>query len=426
MLRQSWRGFSAGIVGLMLSVAEAAHGAATTNTVADPVDDAYAQMELLAEVMLHVKAQYVEEKTYAELMQDALDGMLRKLDPHSAFLGEEAFGEMQDETSATYSGVGLQLGVREGFLTVVAPMEDGPAFKAGILSGDRIEAINGLRALDMPLKDAVDLLRGAKGEKVSLTVRRQGREEPLRFELTRDEIVVATVKGTRLVDGKVGYIRITQFSAPTAEALQKALEDLIGQGMQALVLDLRGNAGGLLASSIAVAQKFLRRGDVVVTTRGREGVYDEASGRALGDTHYLDFPIAVLVNGGTASAAEIVAGALQDHKRAVLIGETTFGKGSVQSLIRVGSEKKQAVRLTTQRYFTPSGRMIHDIGIEPDVWVPMAPEEWQRAIVRRAHVENPDFFTAEEKEPFSDAVDRQLQRAIDVLQAVNVFEAARR
>lgn len=388
-------------------------------------DDPYESIELLTEALLRIKHQYVEERTYEDIIHGALNGMLKSLDSHSSFMAPDEYEAMQEETSGKFSGIGIHIGLRNRVLTVIAPIEDTPAFRAGLQTGDRIVEIEGKSTQGISLREAVKKIRGTKGTKVTITIRRESAEGPKEVEITRDDIKVPSVKGARMITDEIGYIRITQFAKPTSVLLQEALDELMGKGLHALVLDLRSNPGGLLQSAIDVSEKFLKKRQLIVTTKGRKGVYDEVPSKASGDFHYVDIPIAILVNGGTASASEIVAGALRDHKRAVLIGATTFGKGSVQSVIRLSPfNGESAIRFTTARYYTPSGREIHEKGLEPDIPVYVAPAEWRKIRIRRAHMENPDHFdfTEEEKEKFINVVDRQLQRAVDVLQAVKFFE----
>jgi len=384
--------------------------------------NAYEEIRLLTEVLLHVRKLYVDEKDYEEIIQGALHGMLGELDEHSDFLDADAFRAMREGTSSRFSGIGIHIGMRDGVPTVIAPIEDTPAFRAGLMAGDKIVEIDGERTQGRPLRDAVDKLRGPRGEKVVVTILRTGEDDPREIEIIRDDITVPSVKGARILGDGVGYVRITQFARPTADALQRALDDLMTQGMNGLVLDLRSNPGGLLASAIDVAQKFLKRKQLIVTTKGREGPRRELENRAAGRHHYVDFPMAVLVNRGSASASEIVAGALQDNRRAVLVGETTFGKGSVQSIIPLESKgASTAIRITTARYYTPSGRQIHGKGIEPDIPVSISLEEWRNVLAKRARTENPVHFMDEEPGEYDDVVDRQLQRAVDLVQALKIF-----
>lgn len=387
----------------------------------DSADSAYDDMELLTEALLRVKKHYVEEKSFKEITYGALHGMLQTLDPHSSFLEPKEYDDMRDDTQGKFSGIGIHIALRDGVLTVIAPIEDTPGFRAGLQSGDKILAIDGEKTMGITMRDAVNKLRGPKGTQVTLTVLSSGDEESRDIEIVRDDIEVPSVKGAAIVRDGVGYIRVTQFTQPTADSLQRALEDLLGRGMNALVLDLRGNPGGLLNSAREVAEKFLEQGSVVVSTKGRPGVHDKVEIRAEGKHHYLDFPMAILVNGGSASASEIVAGALQDHKRAVLVGDTTFGKGSVQSLIPLTGDGA-AIRLTIAYYYTPSGRLIHNKGIEPDIPVYLAPGEWRDVLLARSYRENPEYLAdVENPERYADVEDPQLDRAVDLLQAVKIF-----
>ena len=393
---------------------------------AAPKDDrevAYDKIELMTEVIMHIRKHYVTEQTYEEIVYGALHGMLQRMDPHSDFLEPAAYSDMQEDTAGKFGGIGIHIGISDGVLTVIAPIEDTPAYRAGLMGGDRIMKIEGKRTRGMSLREAVDKLRGVPGTEVTITIQPATGGAMRDATMVRDEIKVPSVKGTRILRDNIGYIRITQFAQPTAESLQAALEELVGQDMQGLVLDLRNNPGGLLTSAIEVSQKFLKKGRPIVSTRGRPGVHRETENEARGPHHYTDFPMAVLVNGGSASASEIVAGALQDNKRAVLVGQQTFGKGSVQSVVRLKPDGKSAIRLTTAYYYTPSGRLIHDVGIEPDIVVEVSPLEWRDVQLKRAREENPDFFVSEEEAPKSleDVVDVPLQRALDILVAMRIL-----
>ena len=390
--------------------------------VASTNDIAYEELKVFAEVLMHIKRQYIKEKSYKEIIQGGLHGLLQSLDPHSDFLDTESYRAMQEDTAGKFSGIGINIGLRDGFITIIAPIEDTPAFRAGLLAGDAIVEIDARKTQGMALPDVVRLLRGAKGEKVSLGVRREGEDTILKFEIIRDDIEVPSVKGGRIIRKGIGYVRITQFAVPTADSLQKALDKLKADGMQALVLDLRNNHGGLLKSAIDVSEKLLKKDDLIVTTRGRPGVHDEVQGKAAGDVHIVDIPMAVLVNGGSASASEIVAGAFQDHRRAILVGEKTYGKASVQSLMSLKADDKLAIRLTIAQYFTPKGRQIHEKGIDPDIVVEASPKDWQSLRMRRAHIENPELFTEAEKKKYEHVVDAQLDRAVDVLEGVKILQ----
>jgi carboxyl-terminal processing protease len=386
---------------------------------ADGRDDEYRYMNLFSQVLYHVRNQYVdrEKVDWEDLYFSALSGMLSSLDPHSQFLDPKAFEGMQEETSGAFGGLGIQIGLRDGILTVIAPMEDTPAFQEGILPGDRIIEIDGDSTEDMTLNEAVDLLRGEPGTDVTITILRLGDEtrEIKNVTITRAVISVTSVKYDKeLHKGNIGYIRITQFNSPTEEEFEQALDDLTEKGMEALVLDLRNNPGGLLSSAVNIASKFLPPGELVVFTRGR-GAREQRFTSATGDKQ-PPYPMAILVNGYSASGSEIVAGALQDHQRAVLIGERTFGKGSVQSVLPVRGDSGAAIRLTTAKYYTPSERLIHGVGIEPDILIPISDDMDRLLYIQRTRPEN--GFGLSDWEPIEDV---QLERAFDMLRGIKHF-----
>lgn len=385
-------------------------------------DDAYPHLELLTEALMHIRKHYVDEKTYKEIVYGALHGMMSSLDSHSSFLEKKQYKAVREGTSGAFSGIGIHIGIRDGYLTIIAPIEDTPAFRAGLQAGDRIVEIDGIKTAGVKLGQAVKKLRGKKGTDVSITVLGIGNKENRDVTITRDDIKVPSVKGAAIIRDGVGYVRITQFAQPTAELLQAEIDTLLGEGMEALVLDLRNNPGGLLRSAMEITEMFLDKNEVIVTTRGREEKKDAIITKALRDSPLPDIPLAVLVNGGSASASEIVAGALQDHGKAVLVGSKTFGKGSVQSVIPLRDDDEMAVRLTIAYYYTPNGRLIHDKGLDPEISVEISPKEWRRAMMRRVQVEEPALYSDEERESYADAVDTQLERAVDMLQAVKVFK----
>lgn len=387
----------------------------------DSVESAYQQMELLTEVLMQVRKHHVEERTYEELLHGAIDGLLRSLDPHSSFMESDEYEELLDDTAGQYGGIGIHIGERNGVLMVIAPIEDTPAFRSGLQSGDVILKIDGESTVNMTLREAVSRMRGPKGEPVVLAIVGSGDKEPRDVEIVRDVIEVASVKGARLVADGIGYVRLTQFSEPTAAMLQSALETLSAGGMRALVLDLRGNPGGLLNQAVQVSQLFLERKAVVVSTKGRSELGKRMEYRAAGDVRYTSLPMVVLVNKGSASASEIVAGAIQDHHRGVLIGETTYGKGSVQSVIRSQADGKSAIRLTTAHYYTPADRLIHNKGLEPDIPVAVTGEQWMLVQQQRASIESPAAFSEDERNAFADIVDEPLQRGVDLLKALLIL-----
>ncbi len=396
---------------------------ATQNTKENDTSEvAFEKMQLLAEVLLQIRQNYVDEdKTqYKDLLYGALRGMLQSLDPHSQFMEPETFSDMKNDTAGEFGGLGIVIGMRDGILTVIAPMEDTPAYRAGVLHGDKIVAIDGESTENLSLQDAVKKMRGEPGTKVKIKIMRPKPQEIKEMEIVRAVIKVESVKGTTMITDQIGYVRITQFNEPTAEALQKSLEKLLGQGMKALILDLRNNPGGLLSSAVEVSQKFLKGGEKIVSTKGRAGVGLQTQYASKGRYHYVDFPMIILVNGGSASASEIVAGALQDYKRAILVGEKTFGKGSVQSVMPL--DDGSAIRLTTAKYYTPNERMIHEKGIDPDIFIPMSLEQWQKVMIKRSRDEIGDVGN-EDKLDLTNAVDVQLERAVDVLKAIRSFQS---
>jgi carboxyl-terminal processing protease len=389
----------------------------------DDDDSGYAQISVFAKAVQLLRQDYVDDSktSYHDLIYAAMKGMLASLDPHSQFMEPSDFKDMQDDTRSRFNGLGIEVAVKGGVLTVVTPMEDTPAAKAGILAGDQILRINGNSTEKMELQDAVNLLRGNARQKVTLTILRPATKELKDFALERTEIKVQSVKGSRLLDAdlggpfKIGYIRLIQFNEPTAEELSKALDDLQKHGMQALVLDLRNNPGGLLNVAVDVCGQFLPPNTKVVSTQGRvpSQQHDYVTSNTMKERPR--FPIAVLVNEGSASGSEIVAGALKDLKRAVLVGETTFGKGSVQNVVQLPDGS--ALRFTTAKYYTPSKQVIHGNGVIPNIRVPMSPEQERALFAMR----NTDNLKPEEEKNLIKTKDPQLLRAIDALKGVMVY-----
>ncbi len=407
----------------------AAFAASPAQTNLPPVDletgekeQVYKKIEVLTEILMQIKRSYVDEKEYTDIVNGAIHGMLRSLDPHSDYLEPQAYKDMKEDTQGRYGGIGVHIGMRNDVLTVIAPIEDTPAFEAGLLAGDRIVEIDGEKTRKMEFSESVDRIRGKRGTTVLLTVLREGESDTLEFEIRREFIEVASVKGTRVIRNGIGYVRITQFSAPTAESFQRGLDKLFEQEVKGLVLDLRNNPGGLVSSAVNVAEKFLRKGELIVTTKGRKYRSGKMEQRAAGDVRYLDVPLVILVNEGSASAAEIVAGALQDQGRAVLLGETTYGKGSVQSILPIRAEADSAIRMTTARYYTPSGRQIHDQGIQPDILVYVPPSEWVKVRRKKAIEEGGHLYSEEEKKAYEGVRDRQLDRAVNLVETMMIYE----
>jgi len=392
---------------------------------ADQDDDSgYNQIAIFAKAVQLIRQDYVDgnKTSYHDLITAALKGMLGSLDPHSQFMDQNDFRDMQEDTRSRFNGLGIEVAIKNGLPTVVTPMEDTPAARAGILSGDQILKINGASTERMDLQDVINHLRGAPGQKISMTLIRPSTKEVKDYSLERAEIKVQSVKGARLLDPeltgsfKIAYVRLIQFNEPTADELSKALDDLQKQGMQALILDLRNNPGGLLSSAVDVCGQFLSPSTKVVSTQGRVASQQRdysTSGLAKDRPH---FPMAVLVNEGSASGAEIVCGALKDLHRAIVVGETTFGKGSVQNVMQLPDGS--ALRFTTAKYYTPSKQVIHGNGVTPNIRVPMSVEQERQLFVARS---SSDTIRPEEDKNFIRVMDPQMLRAIDALKGVMIY-----
>ena len=329
-------------------------------------DNIYKNIELFTKVLSIVKRDYVDDKSYKDLIYGAINGMLSSLDPHSSFMKPDSFKEMQVETSGEFGGLGIEITIRDNILTVVAPIEDTPAYKAGVKAGDKILKINGESTKNLTLMEAVKKLRGKKGTKVTISIFREGLKKLKDITITRDIIKIHSVK-SKMYENNIGYIRITQFQQRTAKDVKKALKEFKKnfKNIGGIVLDLRNNPGGLLSQAVAVSDIFLKKGKIVYTNG--KVANSKMEFYAKDDGTEGEYPMVVLVNTGSASASEIVSGALQDHKRAVIMGTQTFGKGSVQTIIPL--EGGAALRLTTAKYYTPSGRSIQAKGITPDIVV---------------------------------------------------------
>ncbi|NNG03815.1 MAG: S41 family peptidase [Inquilinus sp.] len=388
--------------------------------------DTYRQLDLFGEVFERVRAEYVEEVSDKELIEAAISGMLTSLDPHSSFLNADSFRDMQVQTRGAFGGLGIEVTMENGLVRVVTPMDDTPAARAGLEAGDLISHLDGEPVLGLTLNDAVDRMRGKVGEDILLTILR-GDEEPFDVTLTRAVINIQSVRSR--TEGNVGYIRVANFTEQTDTQVKKAIDaiaDELGGDLIGFVLDLRNNPGGLLDQAVSVSDIFLKQGEIV-STRGRN---EDLAQRfnARDDDLINGLPLVVLINGGSASASEIVAGALQDHGRAVLLGTQSFGKGSVQTIMSLGGQG--AMRLTTARYYTPSGRSIQALGIAPDIEVQPARLEEIDVAGRReadlrgalsseadASTEEAAEAAAENEQPF----DYQLARAVDLLRGIALF-----
>ena len=402
----------------------------------------YESIELFTDVLSLVKKSYVEDVDTKKLIYGAINGMLSSLDPHSSFMPPETYKEMKIETKGSFGGLGIEISVKDGILTVISPIEDTPAYKAGIKAGDQILKIDEKFTKDLTITDAVKRMRGTKGTKVTLTILREGFDKPKEFPLVRDIIQVKSIK-FKTLDKGYGYIRVAQFQEKTDDDLTKALAALKeenGGSLQGLVLDLRNDPGGLLDQAVKVSEHFIEEGKLIVYTEGREKD-SKMRFHSRGGQKEPDYPIIALINSGSASAAEIVAGALQDHKRAVVMGTQSFGKGSVQTIIPLSDNS--GLRLTTARYFTPNGRSIQAKGITPDISVEKlelpATEKKEVMHIREKDLENhfEDWPKPEakevkeekkgEKEPVyktDEQVkgDYQILRALDLLKGYSILK----
>jgi carboxyl-terminal processing protease len=406
----------------------------------------YESLEAFTNILTIVKKNYVEDVETKNLVSGAINGMLSSLDPHSAYLTPELYKELQMDTQGRFGGLGIEITIRGGILTVVSPIEDTPAAKAGVKPGDQIFKIEDEFTKDMTLVDAVKKMRGPRGTKITISIKREGVPELINFTLVRDTIRVQSVRSRNLEEG-YGYIRLAQFQERSDRDLQRSLEKMAAEktGIKGVVLDLRNNPGGLLTQAVRIADLFLDSGMIVYT----EGRIESQKQKyfAQKDGSWMDFPMVVLVNGGSASASEIVAGALQDHKRAVVLGTKTFGKGSVQTILPL--DDSSALRLTTARYFTPKGRSIQAAGIVPDIVVESVPQseakvdEKRRQGLREENLpghlppnqqtptpqQEPGEKEKDKQIPSSgptgdDSIDNdaQLKRALDLLKSWDVFK----
>ena len=399
--------------------------------------ETYEELKIFAEVLSLIQKNYVEESKSKDLVYGAVRGMLNTLDPHSAFMSPEMYKEMQVDTKGEFGGLGIQIGIKDNRLTVIAPIEGTPAERAGIKAGDFIVKVDEDSTKEMTLMEAVQKMRGAKGTKVKLTVQREGTEEPLVFNLVREVIKIDSVK-SKMLDNHIGYVRLSQFQEMTAKDLASALRKLKDAKMQSIVLDLRNNPGGLLTSAIETTELFIPPGKVVVSIKGRDTKKQKDEYQSGNKNPYDGYPMIVLVNEGSASASEIVSGALQDWGRAIVLGTPTFGKGSVQTILQLSDGS--GLRLTTAKYYTPKGRSIQNIGITPDIIVKPVPVKGSAQtpqVLREKDLERHLKNEGAEPQPGKEiqgqpapslneagqeAEDIQLQKAIDLLKTWEIFK----
>ncbi|MBC8548853.1 MAG: S41 family peptidase [Candidatus Brocadiales bacterium] len=391
----------------------------------DP-DIFYQDFEEFISIVKEIQDKYVDEVGLRALLMNAYMGMLAGLDPHSQFIDSKNLEELKIETEGEFDGLGIEVILKDGFLRVLTPIVDSPAFRAGVYIGDVIIKIDGKSTKNISIREAIEMLRGKTHTEVTITVIHEGESESVDITIERAKIHLNSIRGTRIVDeeSKIGYIAITSFQDNTIDDMDAAVKELEEQGMEALILDLRFNPGGLLNIAVGMADKFIKKG-LIVSTKGRHKSQQHEY-KAHKSKTYKNFPLIIIVNNGSASASEIVAGAVKDHKRGLLLGTKTYGKGSVQSLIPI-KNKNSALKLTTAKYYTPSGSMIHGIGIEPDIKVDLTQKEVRGLHRHLARVNAADIRTKNGKEPLEandeeeKFVDAQLSRAIDVLKGISIY-----
>jgi carboxyl-terminal processing protease len=396
---------------------------ASFNPVRAAVDKTYDQLKMLVDVMGLIEDNYVEERQPKDLIVGAIKGMVKTLDPFSQFMEPEVYKEMKTETDGQFGGLGIRISMKNDWLTVLTPMPGTPAYRVGILPQDSIVKIEGVSTAGITVEEAVKKLRGAPGTKVSITILRESVKDPIEYTLTREIIKIETVKA-RMLENNIGYVRLAEFSAPSEQDLSKALKDLSKQGMKSLILDLRNDPGGLLDVAVDVCRDFIGGNKIVVYTQGRKPE-SRRDYYAKGKAPYGDTPLILLVNHGSASASEIVSGAVQDLKRGLIVGTTTFGKGSVQSVLPLS--EGYGLRLTTAKYYTPSGRSIHRNektgvgGITPDIIIDVTPETEVKLYTQAEEISS----KGKESESIVKKQDRVedvvLNRAVELMKARNVF-----
>jgi carboxyl-terminal processing protease len=393
-------------------------------------DDLFRQVQIFSDALAIIQTDYVEEVDPQKMIYGALKGLLSSLDAHSQFMDPDTYNDLKVETEGKFGGLGIEITLKDGLLTVVTPIEDTPAWKAGVKAGDRIIKINNDLTRDMALTDAVKKLRGKVGDPVNITILRESEKKFLEFKIIRDLIQIKDIKEARILEDGIGYIRLVEFRENTPRDLNLALDKLRKDGLNALILDLRNNPGGLLDVAVKVTEKFIEKQKLVVYTKGRQASQNlEFMSRE--NQPLLDIPMVVLINEGSASGSEIVAGSLKDYKRAIILGIKSFGKGSVQTVIPLSDGS--ALRLTTSKYFTPLGKEIHGKGVTPDIIVEEGKIELA-ADTNHIKPETEDVFEQiekKEKQTPDEGIERyksdnQLMRALDVLKALKIYKEAKK
>ena len=392
-------------------------------------DELYKQVSLFSDALAIIQTDYVDVVKPKDVIYGALKGMLSALDAHSQFMDPDTFNELKIDTEGKFGGLGIEITVKDGLLTVITPIEDTPAWKAGIKPNDRIVKINGDLAREMTLTDAVKKLRGKPGDPVTITVLRETEKKLLDFTIVRDIIKIRDIKDARILEDNIGYIRLVEFRENTPKDMETTLDKLEKEGMNALILDLRNNPGGLLNVAVKVTEKFLGKNKLVVSTKGRKPSQN-LEFLSQDKNPFLDLPLVVLINEGSASGSEIVAAALQDYKRAIIVGIKSFGKGSVQTIIPLSDGS--ALRLTTSKYFSPLGKVIHGKGVIPDITaeegkIELASKEGLAVSKPQEIFEEIEEKEKKEKEekqiaPKDYKTDSQLMRAVDILKAIKIYK----
>lgn len=387
-------------------------------------DDLYRQVELFSDSLAIIQADYVDEVKPKDVIYGALKGMLSSLDPHSQFMDPETYNELKVDTEGKFGGLGIEITIKDSLLTIVTPIEDTPAWKAGLKAGDRIVKINNDLTRDMTLTEAVKKMRGKAGEAVKITVLRESEKKILDFTIIRDIIKIKDIKEAKILEDGIGYIRLVEFRENTVRDISQALDNLTKNGMNALILDLRYNPGGLLDVAVEVTGKFIDKGKMIVYTKGRKDSQNMEF-KSNASHPVLNLPMVVLINEGSASGSEIVAGCLQDYKRAIIVGTKSFGKGSVQTVIPLSDGS--ALRLTTSKYFTPLGKEIHGKGVMPDIVVDEGKVELSS---QESKPEEPgevfEKLEIKEKQKKDEKVfdyksDNQISRAVDILKVLKIY-----
>ena len=373
----------------------------------------YEDLAVLTEALLLVKRYYVEECEFSNLVYSAIGGILQDLDPNSSFLAPESLIALDNSTKGKFIGIGVNVERGKEGVKVIAPLKDSPALKAGIKAGDTITSVNGSSLEGLSLGDAIEKMRGERGSPIEVTVERAGGATE-QVKLVREDIKLSCVESYKMLDDEIGYIRLKQFTAATIDEVEDALKRVVKKGARKLILDLRDNPGGILSAAIGVADIFLDKGALIVTLKSRAGEDSEREYKSGGRGYkQINIPLVILMNGGSASASEVVAGALRDNERATLVGERTFGKASVQSVVKMSLRPECAVKLTTGYYYTPSGALIHGVGIEPDEEISITLAN--RRLIRRHYMHEAYLIHSPDDKPVDDPEDRQLEKAKAVL-----------